>query len=362
MRRNLFFNILFIIVFSFSIHAQNEWRYINKENINFKMPENWKMINSSKPHGDICIKIYDPSSAQFVEIRGINSKINLKVRVNDIATIRSNQQYFEYMQIDKVQKSTFNNFDAQLLNYTNTFLNDVYKGSIYSFVKEGYTYSVEYYGEDLPKTQSFLSNIASTVNINSADKKENITKKSETYIENNWSTMEIDNSAELAAMEEARLLKIAQKEEQKALKKERKELEKQEKQERKQEKEERKQEKELEKQQKLWDKQQAKAEKQAEALANKQAKAEQKALKAEQKRIEKENSLPRLRKRNKNIDKELNKIANRQLKLSEQYGKVQMIGDEKKMEKIQKEQSKLSDRVNKLTQEKYEIEEKLSKF
>ncbi len=355
MRRNLFFNILFIIVFSFSIHAQNEWRYINKENINFKMPENWKMINSSKPHGDIYIKIYDPNSAQFVEIRGINSKINLKVRVNDIATIRSNQQYFEYMQIDKVQKSTFNNFDAQLLNYTNTFLNDVYKGSIYSFVKEGYTYSVEYYGEDLPKTQSFLNNIASTVNINSADKKENITKKSETYIENNWSTMEIDNSAELAAMEEARLLKIAQKEEQKALKKERKELEKQEKQERKQEKE-------LEKQQKLWDKQQAKAEKQAEALANKQAKAEQKALKAEQKRIEKENSLPRLRKRNKNIDKELNKIANRQLKLSEQYGKVQMIGDEKKMEKIQKEQSKLSDRVNKLTQEKYEIEEKLSKF
>lgn len=355
MKRHLILSILFTLIFAISVNAQSDWRYINKENINFKMPESWKMINSSKPHGDICIKIYDPNSAQFVEIRGVNNKVNLKVRVNDIATLRSGQQYFDYMQIDKVSSSTFNGFEAQLLNYTNTYLNDVYKGSIYSFVKEGYTYTVEFYGEDLPNTQSFLLSIASTVNVNSADKKENITKKSETYVEDNWSTMEIDNSAEIAAQEEAKALKLAQKEEEKAQKKAQKALEKQQKQDEKQQRE-------LEKQQRRWDKQQAKAEKQAEEDAIKQAKAEEKALREEQKRIEKENNLPWLRKRNKAIDKELNKIASKQLKLSKQYGKAQKTADQEKMEKIQKQQSELTDRANKLQQEKYEIEEKLSKF
>ncbi|MBR1627448.1 MAG: hypothetical protein IJ681_09945, partial [Bacteroidales bacterium] len=117
MKKSLLLSFILSVLLSVSIQAQDNWRYVSSENVNLKLPENWMMLNSSKPKGPVCIKAYDPDSKQFVEIRGERSKINLKTRVNDIATLRSSQQNFEYMQIDKVKKATFNNQDAQLLNY-----------------------------------------------------------------------------------------------------------------------------------------------------------------------------------------------------------------------------------------------------
>ncbi len=355
MKRNFFVLVVSLILMGITLNAQGKWKYIDNENINFKMPDEWKIINSSKPKGPMNIKMYDPNGTQFVEIRSERSKINLKTRANDIATLRSQQQYFEYMQIDKVKSAKFNGHEAQLLSYTNTHMNEVYKGSIYSFVKEGYTYTVECYGEDKPETQKFLQKIAATINVNSADKKANITDKTKDYTEQGWATQEIDNSAEIAEKE-------AKKAEERAAKEAEKIKEKQQKAQDKAQKAVEKQQKKLEKQQKELEKQQKELEKKQEKAQKAKEKAEKKAEKAEKKRIEKENQIKKLQNQQQDIDKELNKIASEQSKLGEEYGSAQLKNDQKKMEKIQKKQTKLADKVVKLNKERDSIIKKLSKF
>ncbi len=334
-------------------YCQDTWQYISKENIAFKMPENWKMINTSKPMGAMCVKIFDPNSAQFVEIRAERVKINLKVRANDIATMRSQQKNFDYMQIDKIQASKFNGHEAQELNYTNTYLNDVYCGSIYSFVKEGYTYTVEYYGENNPATQKFLKQIASTININSADKKENMpTLEQKNYTQKRWANQEIDRSAEIAAQEAAKAQAQAEKEALKAREKAEKEAAKAEAQ---AEKDAQKAMKAQMKADKLSAKAERKAIKKELAQQKKLAKAEI----AAKKKFEKENNVQKLQSTKKSLEKELTSLASEQLKLQNEYGELQLKNEVKKMEKIQAKQTKLSDKVIKLSKERDAISSRL---
>lgn len=355
MSRKIFITLVFMLCSVLGVQAQQQWKYVSRENIGFKMPENWRMLNAAKPQGDMTVTIEGPDSKSFVEIKCERYKINLKVRANDVAALRSGQPTFEYMEIDKVKATQFNGFDAQVLNYTNTYLNDVYKGFIYAFVKEGYTYTVESYGEDNPQTQNFLRQIISTVNVNSADKKENIKDQAEEFVPQGWAKEEIDNSAEIAAKEAEIVAAKAAKEAAKAKAKEEKAQQKAQKQAEKEQKD-------LAKKQAEFDKQQKKLEKQQIQADKARAKAEKRAAKAERKLFEKENKLKELTNRQKAIDKELNKIAKEQLKLNEDYGKAQLKDDQKKMEKIQKQQSKLANKVTSLNKERDGITKKLSVF
>lgn len=355
MRKIISCVLILVSLLHFSVKAQDNWRYINSENINFKSPENWHIINSSKPKGAIRIKTYDPNSKQFVEIRGERIKINLKTRVNDIALARSKHENFEYMQIDNIQNVKFNDYQAELLNYTNIFLNDVYKGRIYSFIKEGYTYTVEFYGEDLPQIQNFLQQIVSSININSADKKENINNKEKQFVEDNWATMEIDNSAEILAKESAKAEELSRKETIKSIVKEKKVKEKV-------QQEIEKQQKRLEKEQEKWKKQQKKLEEKQQKLEKKLVEKEKQFIKTEKRRIEKENRIPELKNRNKKIEKQINDITEQQLRLGKEYGSAQLKNDQKKMGKIQKKQMKLMDEVTKLSKERSDIIKKLNDF
>ncbi|MBP3253500.1 MAG: hypothetical protein J6M30_03215 [Bacteroidales bacterium] len=339
----------------FSSYAQDNWRYVSKENISFKMPDNWRMVNTSKVGGAVKIMITDSLQTQFVEFRCEKTNINLKVRATDLAAERSSQPNFDYMQIDKVKKSSFKNREAQQLNYTNTYLNDVFKGTVYTFVNEGYTYSVEYYGDDKPQTQQFLLSIANTFNVNPADKKENINDMDKDFTSAQWSKQEVDRSAEIAAAEAEKAAKKAEADRLKAKEKEMQAKKQAEKQAADQQKK-------LEKQQKKIESQQKKLEQKQKAAEKAKQKREKEQAKAEKKRIEKENKVAKMKSRLKTIDKDLNSIADKQLKYSQQYGQAQTAGDVKKTEKIQKEQTKLSEKVTKLNKEKEELNKKLSKI
>lgn len=355
MKKSSFLILIISLLFAFIGQSQTNWRYINKENISFKMPENWQMINSSKKRGETNILINDPNSEKFVEIKSVPNKINLKDRATDVAELRSHKANFDYMQIDKVKKDKFNGLGAQHLIYTNTVLNEVSKGNIYAFVKEGYTYTVEYYGADNKQEQEFLQQIVSTINVNSADKKENITDESKTYVSNNWANQEVDRSAEIAAQAEKEAIERANKEALEARKNEQKEQIKAEKRVAKEAQK-------LKEQQEKLKKQQEKLEKKEQEAKEAKKKAEKKAALAEKKRIEKENKIKELRSRQKDIEKELNSIASDQIKLSKEYGKLQQKNETKKMEKVQNKIAKLTEKTNKLSKERDQITKTLSKF
>ena len=100
------------------------------------------------------------------------------------------------MQIDEIQNAKLKKINTKLLTYTNTYLNDVSKGGIYAFVSEGYTYTLEYFGEDNPKTKKDLKKIVSSFSVSSPDKTRNIVDLEEDYQDKEWKKYDDTTSLE----------------------------------------------------------------------------------------------------------------------------------------------------------------------
>jgi hypothetical protein len=309
MKKNIVYLVLAFLVLSLNVNAQKDFHFIANENVSIKIPQGWHAIKLGKKMSDFSIYAKDSNSCKFVEIKCVRSVIEPKVRVNDIASERSHKTNFDYMQIDKVTSSKFNKYSGQLLLYSNTYLNDTYKGGVYGFISEGYTYTVEYYSEDTPKDRALIDKIINTISIESPDKQENIIEQEKSYVPENWNKVEEQQAETTIDSAQSTEVKKAQKDVEKQKAKIEKQKQKQLKQQAKAEK------KRLQQEQKVKDKQeelqqeQKKLEKQKAKAEKDKAKQEKKMLKAQKKQ---EEALKKQKKAEEKAAKEKEKLEKEQ--------------------------------------------------
>lgn len=166
------------------------------QNVSLEIPEGWSVQKNVEKNGDFILNCTKDNSIAFVEVVCKRKVIALETRLNEIASSRSLQKNFDYMQIDEVQPVVFNKQKAKQLSYTNTYLNDVSKGGIYAFIFEGYTYSLEFFGEDNPKTRKELDKIVRSFKITAAKKEINIVEKEKEYQAQDWKKYDDTTSLE----------------------------------------------------------------------------------------------------------------------------------------------------------------------
>lgn len=166
------------------------------QNVSLEIPDGWSVQKNVEKNGDFVLNCTKDNSIAFVEVVCKRKVIALETRLNEIASSRSLQKNFDYMQIDEVQPVVFNKQKAKQLSYTNTYLNDVSKGGIYAFIFEGYTYSLEFFGEDNPKMRKELDKIIRSFKITSAKKEINIIEKEEEYQAQDWKKYDDTTSLE----------------------------------------------------------------------------------------------------------------------------------------------------------------------
>ena len=176
--------------------AGNDITEIVLNNVSIKVSSDWTTQKQIQKNGDFRLTCTKDNSNAFVEITCKKRVIDPVVRANDIASERSMQKHFEYMQIDEIQNAKLKKTDAKLLTYTNTYLNDVSKGGIYAFISEGYTYTLEYFGEDNPKTKKELKRIVRSFSVSSPDKTRNIVDLAEDYQDKDWKKYDDTTSLE----------------------------------------------------------------------------------------------------------------------------------------------------------------------
>lgn len=176
--------------------AGNDITEIVLNNVSIKISSDWTTQKQIQKNGDFRLTCTKDNSNAFVEITCKKRVIDPVVRANDIASERSMQKHFEYMQIDEIQNAKLKKTDAKLLTYTNTYLNDVSKGGIYAFISEGYTYTLEYFGEDNPKTKKELKRVVNSFSISSPDKTRNIVDLAEDYQDKDWKKYDDTTSLE----------------------------------------------------------------------------------------------------------------------------------------------------------------------
>lgn len=194
--KNTLVIFLFAVLCSLNVFSKNNVYTAVLQNISLEVPEGWTIQKSVEKTGDFVLNCTKDNSIAFVEVVCKRKVIALETRLNEIASQRSMQKNFNYMQIDEIQPVSFNKQKAKLLSYTNTYLNDVSKGGIYAFVFEGYTYSLEFFGEDNPKMRKELSKILSSFKIASAEKEINIIEKQEEYQAKDWKKYDDTTSLE----------------------------------------------------------------------------------------------------------------------------------------------------------------------
>ncbi len=180
-------------IFAFAGKGDTE---VTLYNVSIKINEGWTSQKQVLNNGDFILTLTKDNSISFVEITCKKRVIDAVVRANDIASERSMQKHFEYMQIDEIQNARLKRQNAKLLTYTNTYLNDVSKGGIYSFASEGYTYTLEYFGEDNPKSRKELRNIVNSFSVSSPDKTKNIVELAEEYQDKEWKNYDDTTSLE----------------------------------------------------------------------------------------------------------------------------------------------------------------------
>lgn len=176
--------------------AGNDITEIVLNNVSIKVSSDWTTQKQIQKNGDFRLTCTKDNSNAFVEITCKKRVIDPVVRANDIASERSMQKHFEYMQIDEIQNAKLKKTDAKLLTYTNTYLNDVSKGGIYAFISEGYTYTLEYFGEDNPKTKKELKKVVNSFSVSSPDKTRNIVDLAEDYQDKDWKKYDDTTSLE----------------------------------------------------------------------------------------------------------------------------------------------------------------------
>ena len=178
------------------VFAGNDVTKVVLYNVSIKVNDDWTTQKRTEKNGDFRLTCTKDNSNAFVEITCTRRVIDPIVRANDIASERSMQKHFEYMQIDEIQNAKLKKINTKLLTYTNTYLNDVSKGGIYAFVSEGYTYTLEYFGEDNPKTKKDLKKIVSSFSVSSPDKTRNIVDLEEDYQDKEWKKYDDTTSLE----------------------------------------------------------------------------------------------------------------------------------------------------------------------
>lgn len=176
--------------------AGNDITEIVLNNVSIKVSSDWTTQKQIQKNGDFRLTCTKDNSNAFVEITCKKRVIDPVVRANDIASERSMQKHFEYMQIDEIQNAKLKKTDTKLLTYTNTYLNDVSKGGIYAFISEGYTYTLEYFGEDNPKTKKELKKVVNSFSVSSPDKTRNIVDLTEDYQDKDWKKYDDTTSLE----------------------------------------------------------------------------------------------------------------------------------------------------------------------
>lgn len=176
--------------------AGNDITEIVLNNVSIKVSSDWTTQKQIQKNGDFRLTCTKDNSNAFVEITCKKRVIDPVVRANDIASERSMQKHFEYMQIDEIQNAKLKKTDAKLLTYTNTYLNDVSKGGIYAFISEGYTYTLEYFGKDNPKTKKELKKVVNSFSVSSPDKTRNIVDLAEDYQDKDWKKYDDTTSLE----------------------------------------------------------------------------------------------------------------------------------------------------------------------
>lgn len=176
--------------------AGNDITEIVLNNVSIKVSSDWTTQKQIQKNGDFRLTCTKDNSNAFVEITCKKRVIDPVVRANDIASERSMQKHFEYMQIDEIQNAKLKKTDAKLLTYTNTYLNDVSKGGIYAFISEGYTYTLEYFSEDNPKTKKELKKVVNSFSVSSPDKTRNIVDLAEDYQDKDWKKYDDTTSLE----------------------------------------------------------------------------------------------------------------------------------------------------------------------
>lgn len=176
--------------------ASNDITEIVLNNVSIKVSSDWTTQKQIQKNGDFRLTCTKDNSNAFVEITCKKRVIDPVVRANDIASERSMQKHFEYMQIDEIQNAKLKKTDTKLLTYTNTYLNDVSKGGIYAFISEGYTYTLEYFGEDNPKTKKELKKVVNSFSVSSPDKTRNIVDLAEDYQDKDWKKYDDTTSLE----------------------------------------------------------------------------------------------------------------------------------------------------------------------
>ena len=350
MKKSLAF--VFMVLMSLTtIFAQKDWETRTAQNISIKAPNDWLTNIQGEETGDLVLTLYQEGSECFVEITCLKKVMTPNTRATDIASRRSNQPHFEYMQIDKVQSAKFQKHNAKLLTYTNTYLNEVCKGGIYCFNAEGYTYTVEYFGEDNPTVKKMLEKIINTFAYNSPEKERNIVEKEKDYVAKDWNVGE--DKDEKAEKELAKAEKKAEKEAKKEAKKQEKLLKEQEKEEKELKKEQKKAEKaqkEAEKAQKKLEKEEKKAKKEA----KKQQKAEEKAAKENK---EKQELIDNYLK----VKNEIDELEKENSELTKDFVKAQNKNNAKKANKIAEKMAKLAEKRVKLNEKLAKAEAKCKK-
>lgn len=391
--------VLSVLFFSFTTMAQKNWEEYAVENVSIKAPEGWKATKSENLSGGAyTITLKKSNTECFVEVTCLKKIMTPNTRMQDIATMRSQQANFEYMQIDKTESTKFQKNNARLLSYTNTYRNDVCKGGIYCFNAEGYTYAIEYFGEDNPETRKLLEKIVNTFKYSSPDKERNIVEQEKDYVEEDWH-LSTETKDSIANVEAEKLQKQAEKEakkEEKKLEKEsKKSQEKVEKEEKADKKEKAEKKEKVEKKEKA-EKEAKKAEKEAEKIKKEKEKAEKEAEKAEKERKKAEKKLKeekeakekaekkaeKERKAKEKAEKErakaekekqdmvndyndvkkaIAKLEREQTKLTEEFVKAQNKNDVKKTEKISAKLQSISEKRVKLDEKLQKAEAKLKK-
>lgn len=184
--KNTIIIFLCTLLCSLNVFSKDNAYTVVLQNVSLEIPDGWSVQKNEEKNGDFVLNCTKDNSIAFVEIVCKRKVIALETRLNEIASVRSMQKNFDYMQIDEVQSVVFSKQKAKQLSYTNTYLNDVSKGGIYAFIFEGYTYSVEFFGEDNPKTRKELDKIIRSFKITSAKKEINIVEKEEEYQAKDW--------------------------------------------------------------------------------------------------------------------------------------------------------------------------------
>lgn len=184
--KNTIIIFLCTLLCSLNVFSKDNAYTVVLQNVSLEIPDGWTVQKNEEKNGDFVLNCTKDNSIAFVEVVCKRKVIALETRLNEIASVRSMQKNFDYMQIDEVQSVVFSKQKAKQLSYTNTYLNDVSKGGIYAFIFEGYTYSVEFFGEDNPKTRKELDKIIRSFKITSAKKEINIVEKEEEYQAKDW--------------------------------------------------------------------------------------------------------------------------------------------------------------------------------